>query len=259
MTLPDFPDWAIGHALVHAPVSQVATAFLTLGGAQEVVEPIIGMSQIGLDVYLALEMPTNMGTVPFGQLRFDWTDPTSAQVIWTEEFLLCCGNNNFAQHQMQLLAKGGQVTVSLTNLDSATTLTYQLIVTQHSRPQPKDKGFQLAAVGVNGFNQPGGRPRTGEHCNTSPSIGPNASVTRLMPFSMGKHTFNVANLSGANAMSVSVNDAATNDLITKYAVAANSADVREITLPNSTCQLTLANTQATNTITPNFTSMREDY
>lgn len=257
--MTDFADWQSGVALVHAAVNQVGQTGHTLGPSGVTSLSPITMTQLALDISFSGSLPASSGTNPFAEMTIQWVDAASGQVTWIESVVFPSGNGVAIQCSASILAKGDQAKISIFNEDGAQTLTYSLAITQHSRPQARDRVYQPVIIGVFGFNQPGGNPEVGEQCNTSPSIAPNSSVTRLMPLSAGKHRVSVANLSGANPMSVAINDAFSGDLIAKWAIPAGSSDMREVNLPASPCQLTLANTAATNTITPNFTSMREDY
>lgn len=259
MTTPDYPDWQAGAVLGHGASSLVGQSTQTLPGGAGVSLGIFSILGLGIDMSLQLAMPINTGTVPFAQLTAQWNDTVTGQLTWVDFYKVACGNASVLTHVIQILTKGDQLSLSLSNFDPAVTLTYNFAATLHGRPQDHDRGMQTTIGGVNGFNQPGGLPQTGEHCNVSTAIGPNANITRLMPFSMGKHRITTSNLSGANNMSVAITDAVSGDLIGKWAVPAGGSDGRDFNLPSAQCLLTLANTQAANTITPNFTSMRQDY
>lgn len=97
--------------------------------------------------------------IPFVQVTLTWSDPTTGFVVATENYVIPGGL--IAVPPITLasgLAKGAQLTVSVTNLDSSVGVTVNAVLNQDSIPRSRDYWHWLtstfAGATIGSFNLP---------------------------------------------------------------------------------------------------------
>lgn len=225
----------------------------------------LAVTQIGLQMTLWLEYLTPTPTVPFGELSFIWSDTTSGLSGPVDVYDLPGGQSAFSVFQIDMPARSTNVTIKLTNLDPALTLTYSWTVNQISTPIEVPRVAETTLSVVAGFTRPGGDPLKGLLASVSVTITTGASQSRLVPTWAGRARLVMDNSAGIDQLTLSLLDP-TGTLYSSvgsdtvggiFEVAAGASATAEVALPNGPVVMKVANTgTGGSNITPTINLVR---
>lgn len=229
----------------------------------------VGIAQPSFEAAFTLSMPAGTGTVPFAILGVGWQDAVTGLQVGFKQYALTAGNGpaNALTYYLTGPCRGNQLVLTLQNLDPAVTLTYSWLFNTLSYTYTIDRLLQpvYAATAPNGFTNPGGNPSKGLLLASAPTLGPNASATRLCAASNAKCKVNIDDSAQLNNWALTISDpgqlynaAASNELY-KFNGVAGSVQLNEIQLPNGPTLFTFTNGGATNTILLNVTVTIMEY
>lgn len=226
--------------------------------------------QPGYEMSISCNIPAGVGTIPFASLVLSWIDATTGQTIRTAPYILTLGNGptNAVPHYINGPCYGNRVSVQLTNLDPAQTMTFMWVLNQTSHVHLADNIIQpvYPVTAPITFSWPGGTPALGVLAMAKPSVGPSSTAFRLMAPYSGKVQVTVDNAGGLNACNIGFVDptgslysniAAQGGLINS--VPAAGFYTAEVALPRGAMLLEIRNPTATNTISPEVIVITKDY
>jgi hypothetical protein len=244
---------------------------LTIAGAATV-NPITNaaVNQPGYEMMIQASLPAAAGTIPFANIILTFSDAATGLIVRTTPYTIALGNGpaNVITNYINGPCYGNRVSLQITNLDPAQTMTYTYVLNLTSHVHLTDNIIQpvYPATAPVTFGQPGGTPALGLLCITHPSIGPSATIDRLLAPYSGKVFLVVDDTGLANGVNVSIVDP-TGSLYSNLAaqggailnVPAGGESSAEIALPRGPMLLRMHNVAATNTITPFIIITTKDY
>lgn len=280
--MTDYQDWQTPAAHATAiydqtvPIgrkpSSVFTASSVLGHGQSVTlanQALI--TQPSFQLYINLEYATNLGTIPFGMITLDWFDTASGYSEQSDTYWLPGGQLAFCSALVTGPCRGDEVTVTLTNLDAAQILAYNISLTQTSHIYDQARFIQTDQSAVVGFTQPGKNAQAGILASAAPSITPTNFQDRLAAAWLGTAVLVVDNVGQANGALVLVADpglvtgggmlygTAASGVIGIANVAAGASTTATIALPAGPVVVRVTNTGSSGNITPTVTLSRIDH
>ena len=168
----------------------------TIAGLNSI--PLISFSTINQPSYectFIASLPAASGTVPFAQLTFQWNDSKTGFINDTETFFITSGNGptNAITTYLSGPCRGDELSVNIFNLDPAQTLTLNWVINSTSHVFTHDRLVQpsYATTAPVGQTNPNGTPSAGLIATINPSVGSNATSTRLLAAYNGKVGVNV--------------------------------------------------------------------
>lgn len=281
MTVGDFPDFGtpgqnvLGSAQGGVPLLR-ATANLGFAISASIaaagnllVTQFSPVTQPGYEGFFQVFLPAASGTVPFCQVDLIWIDAVLNAIIDTETFFITSGNGS-ANSQLCYIAgpaRGDQLSTRVTNLDPAVAVTLTATINQTSHTYSHDRLLQPSYAGTApvGFTNPAGNPAAGVLVSTSPPIGPNGTVSRLIASWNGRATLSVDDGAQANGLNVILADPGT--LYSTISgmefafipVAAGARAFAEVQMPNGPVLMNMVNIAGVNTITPKVSLLKREY
>jgi hypothetical protein len=240
------------------------------GGATVTLVSNVLVNQPGYEMSFSSNIPSGAGTNPFASIVLTWVDIASGQTIRTAPYIVNLGNGptQAIPNYINGPCYGNRVSVQLTNLEPAQTMTYTWTLNQTSHVHLTDNIIQpiYPTTAPITFSWPGGTPGLGVLCMSKPSIGPSTFLSRLLAPYSGKAQMTIDNGGGLNACWAGVVDPtgvlySNIGSIGGIAVSVPAAGYAtfEIALPRGPMMLRLANPTATNTITPEIQIITKDY
>lgn len=228
------------------------------------------INQPGYEAEFTCHFSAGIGTSPFVELVFTWSDSASGFTTRQVFFYIPGGSGASNTITCYLVGpcNGNTLTVTATNTDaSAGAALDSWVVSQTSHVYETDKIVQYAYTSVFGFTNPDGVPGTGVVCAANPSIAASSSVTRLLAAYSGKVGVSIDNLGGTNALRIRFLDptgelySAANDNKDFFGtiVAATAGDYQEIGLPRGPVVLEMHNQGSSGSITPAVVVTAMDY
>ena len=218
----------------------------------------------GFEAVFSISIPAAAGTVPFAILQVIWTDSNTGLTVGQKQYVLTSGNGsaNALTYYLSGPCRGNQVTVKLRNQDPAQTLTVTWAVNQTSHTYLTDRLLQAlyAATAPITFTNPNGNPSKGLLFSSTPTVLPNASVTRLCACSNAKVKVSLDNTVQLNPAAVQINtpsatglyeEAAAPATLLKLSAAIGAQASTEWQMPNGAVTIQIFNQAATNNIAPN--------
>lgn len=256
-----------GVPLLRNPTNAGNASALTVAGAG--IATLLGSASIlqpSFELAIQLKMPAAAGTLPFAELVFTWFDSASGLALGFDTYVLPCGNNVFVNGFLTGPMYGDTLQLQLTNLDPATTLTYNWTFTQTSHIYDRVRFIESNTAGVNGFTRPDVFPSAGVLGATNPgALAPGAPIFRLCSTWGGKARLAVDNIGQANAASIILVDptgifsTAVDGFYFGLAIAAGGVTSAEVSLPNGPLLMELINNGGAGNINISATLSREEY
>lgn len=264
MTVTDYPDY--GTSQDHATkISQTGVPLLTkstnivndllhnipFGGSAVVIANKVAVSQIGYEIAVTALISNLAPTLPVLTVEMIWNDSTSATVVSHETWNIPIGSSSTGSlHIGTGPTKGNQLTVRLSNNDSAQNATVSTVVNQNSRVYLRDdwrtEQFNVIPNAT--------LPLHDQQGNTlldflSASLGALGSVSRILPLYAGKVTIAFSSaVSKTGSLQITNLDPVVSSAGIYLLLAipgSNNTQVVTVTLPRAVCQLTLADTSNT--------------
>ncbi len=156
-------------------------AVLTPGGTKNYAT--LAVSQIGYEI--ALSVLSGAAAIPFVQWTVQWIDSTTGLITSEEDYYTAGGSSSACTVVGTGPAKGDQLKISATNLDSSVNATVGCVVTQNSRVYIRDSWAQSAFPAVNGYVLPTSQIQAGLIFNVNVTISGGSNAPRLLPFYNG--------------------------------------------------------------------------
>lgn len=280
--MTDYADWQTPQAHATAifdttvplgikPVNVFAVSSSLAAGGNTRLVTTLPVEQPSYQLYIAFQLPTNLGTVPFGVLKITWQDSASGYTSQVDTFILPAGQLAFCFYLVTGPARGDVVTVDLFNLDPNQLLLYNISLTAISHLYTQARLIQTDTSAVVGFTQPGKNAQAGILASSSPNITPGNSQDRLAATWLGQAVLVVDNVGQANGALVLITDpglitgagmlygTAASGVIAIANVAAGASTTATIALPAGPVNVRVTNTGATGNINPTVTLTRIDH
>jgi len=247
--------------------AQGPTEATILGGHVTTVVNSIATNQPSYEMAFTFRFPTNAGTVPFGEVLIEWFDAATGTAMDIANFVVAGGNNQQIFFNIYGPNRGDEIFVQITNLDPAQSLFATWVVNATSHIYERDRLIQPSyqSSAPNGFQNPSGDPTAGIIATSNPTLGPNASTTRLVAAYNGIASMLIDDGGAANDVVVALQDPGTlysanaNAPIFKNRITAGLRSFQELALPHGNVVLSITNGGGTNTITPTVTIVRKDF
>lgn len=238
-----------------------------LGGHVTTVVNSIATNQPSYEMAMTFRFPTNAGTIPFGEVLIEWFDAATGTAMDIATFVIAGGNNQQIFFNIYGPNRGDEIFVQITNLDPAQTLFATWVVNATSHVYERDRLIQPSyqSSAPNGFQNPAGDPTTGVIASANPTLGPNATTSRLIAAYNGIASLEIDDGGQANDVVISVEDPGTlystnaNAPFFRNRIAAGQRAFQELALPHGNVSLVITNGAGTNTITPKVTIVRKDF
>lgn len=249
-----------------------ATAQTIATGVNATLVSGLSITKPGFEAVFQLNLPAAAGTVPFAVLQVLWQDSNTGLQVGSKQYILTSGNgpSNVLTYYLSGPCRGNQIVLKLRNQDPAQTLTVTWAFNQTSHTYLTDRLLQAtyAATAPITFTNPNGNPSKGLLFSSTPSIGPNANVSRLCAASNAKVKLMLDNTVQANAAAVQINtpsatglydEASAPTVLFKTTAAIGGQGGGEWQMPNGAVVIQIFNQGATNTIAPNVTITIVEY
>lgn len=264
MTVVDYPDYATPQA--HANeiaatgvpllngtnlLQQGTLASLAVGSSS--LQAAVGIGQISYELIIKCQQAVSSLGAAFLQIRLDWTDTNSGQLLMRRQYEIVAGGNG-NDHVVKLWgpAHANQVQINFTNVTGgAEPLQITWVLLASSRPYNRDQARSVL------FQQSGfttGSPQMGYNnlANNSPSVPANGgTATRLLGFYAGQILVDLRTTSGANDAVISIDEANNANsvlpntvIIIEQRTDAGGRLAAAYTLPPLQCTMTLTNNNA---------------
>lgn len=186
----DWPDWqphphmALAQYTQRIPLARNSggigngNGFVPAGGSVNLVSGVT-TDQPSFHMLINLATLTSGVTVPFGRLKFLWTDSASGFQVDPDWAVLPggFGTPNFAY--VSGPAKADTLTVELDNLDPAAILSYGFGISTQSQVYNQFRVEELTGATVFGFTRPGLQPQLGNLGSMSPLLAASGHADRL--------------------------------------------------------------------------------
>lgn len=250
----DYPDWQTPekHALEvyrqAVPLARKPTGISNgsglLGGTQAVdLVTATALDQPSFHMLLGLQYVSNLTNVPFGRLRFLWTDSASGFQVDDDWCMLpgAFGGLNFAYISGE--ARADSLVVELENLDPGQLLSYSWGISQTSHVYDVLRVQEVGQVAVTGVTRAGQNNQMGILASVGANVPAGGSTTRLASTWHGQAKLSTDNSSGTATITVQLLDpgivlgasplygAANSGIIASMTVPSGTADTIEVTLP----------------------------
>lgn len=238
-----------------------------LGGHVTTLVNSVPTNQPSYEMAMTFRYPTNAGTVPFGEVLIEWFDAITGTAMDIASFVVAGGNNQQIFFNIYGPNRGDEIFVQITNLDPVQTLFATWVVNATSHVYERDRLIQPSyqSSAPNGFQNPAGDPTSGVIANANPTLGPNATTSRLIAAYNGIASLFIDDGAQANDVVVSLQDPGTlyssnaNAPFFKNRITAGLRSLQEVALPHGNVLMTITNGAGTNTIVPNITITRKDF
>lgn len=254
MSMPDYPDFTAGRALVMSaqPVANRVNATLTPGAVSGPVDYTI--AQLGYELAFHITAAAGATGPDYVTLLMQWNDATTGITVWQKAYTAAAGPNNDS-HRIVASgpARANQLVVTITALASnPDTVTTQYTILQTSRTYTRDRARTRSSADANFLGLTGGsyNIESGNLLNTSPgSIGASGSATRVIAFWDAQVFIKARTLAGSATMDVSVEDItglqAQDASVFHGSCDANGYLSASCYLPSTQCVLVLTNNAGT--------------
>lgn len=247
--------------------SQTTEVTILAGHVQNIVN-FAPTNQPAYEMSFTVRFPANAGTIPFADLIIEWFDQASGIAIDIFECVVAGGNNQQIFFNLYGPNRGDEIFIQVTNLDPIQSMFMTWVVNATSHVYERDRliqpGYQSSPP--NGFQNPAGNVTSGILAASNPSIGPNASTTRLIAAYNGLVDLLIDDGAQANDVVVTLGDPGTlfstigNAPVYKNRITAGQrAFVDDLKMPNGNALLTIANGAGVNTIVPTIVIARKEY
>lgn len=227
----------------------------------------------GFEAVFKLNLPAGVGTTPFAILVIGWQDAVTGLQVGIKQYVLTAGNGptQFCTFYISGPCRGNQLQLQLRNMDGAQPLTYSWLFNTTSHIYATDRLLQptYPGTGPNGYTFPAGNPSKGVLFVSNPSLAPNTSLDRLCAASNAKVKVSIdngtpnANVAALAFLTPNVttlyDEVTVNQSLFKVTAAAGGSSFVEWQCPNGPFIVRMFNTAATNTISPQFVILAEDY
>jgi hypothetical protein len=241
-----------------------ATGQTIATGVNATLVNVASINKPGFEAVFSISIPAAAGTVPFCILQVIWTDSNTGLTVGQKQYVLVSGNgpSNVLTYYLSGPCRGNQLTVKLRNQDPAQTATVTWAVNQTSHVYLSDRLLQplYATTAPITFTNPNGNPSKGLLFSSTPTIGPNTSVTRLCACSNAKVKVSLDNTVQLNPCALQINtpsatglyeEAAAPATLLKLSAAIGGQASTEWQMPNGAVTIQIFNQAATNNIAPN--------
>lgn len=204
------------------------------------------ISQTGYSLNFAWDTQAAGTASDTTEITMQWHDINTGALLMEEIYFLANPNQVVASLVGYGPTKGNQLTIIITNNDTA-TINYTVTASQNSRVYAKDVWQQaIFGAGYVGYTVAGGNNYSGILACESPSLASNGTATYIMPLWTGR-IFVSGSSNNAWAVRIRTLDpnAATNPVILNMIGTAGTSLTEELTLPRSMCSVELVNTGST--------------
>lgn len=255
----DYPDWQTPQANADkiastgVPLLTKATSTVTanntnvpFGGTVQVANKV-SITQPGYEISVTAKISASAPTLPILTVELIWHDSVSGTTVGHEKWNVPMGSTfNGSVHTGTGPTKGDQLTVNLTNNDSAQAATVTTIINQNSRVYLRDDWRTEA------FNSPpnGVPPLHDQYGNqlgslVTGSLSGGGSVTRLLALYAGRVTVTFGStVSKQGTLQITQLDPAqlNGELALLEITQDNYTNVVSLSLPRAACTFTLTDT-----------------
>jgi hypothetical protein len=246
------------------------SALTLIPGTSPLLLTNVAVNQPSFEAIFDLWQTAASGTLPFAIIEFNWSDSATGFALASNFYVISSGNGIGNQISCYLSGPcyGDQLSVSIASLEPVINQTLQawaINSTSHVHTvdhlyQPQ---YQLTAP--NGFTNPNGIPANGVLFNSNPTIGINATVSRLLAVYNGVVDFFFDCAGGAANLVITITDPSGQATGTQggeiyaHTVTAGVRDFAELALPNVPVLFNMRNVSTTATLTVTCGGTKRNY
>lgn len=176
------------------------------GGTKTNIISNVAIDQPSFQMLIGLEFTTLTATIPFGKLRFLWTDTASGFQVDPDWCVLSAGFNAMDFVYISGPVKADQLTIELTDLDPAQILFYDFGISAVSHVYDRFRVQEVGQPTVPGFTRAGQNNQLGVLGSVGALLAVSSTTDRLCSAWGGQAAINVDNISGAGIVQVRVID-----------------------------------------------------
>lgn len=221
---------------------------LTPGGSY--VSPLLSINQPSYDFEIDFSFPAGT-TQPWFEVQLGWSDSVlNSAALSTERWFMTGGSRGLSTYAGRGLTKGDTLQVTVTNLDTVKTTTFNYGISQHSRLVQRDdiRSVAFAAPGDTLVKAPSDPQDNVLAMAQAVALGIGGNAVFWMPLFAGKAQLSVPEqpacrivINAGAATFDPVLSANYNTIYDSGAIAANAAFNAGITMPRQVCSLEILN------------------
>ena len=224
--------------------------------------------QPSFHMLIGLDYASNLTTIPFGRLKFQWTDVASGFQVDPDWAFL---PGAFASVDFVYIsgpARADTLTVELDNLDPGQILFYDLGISQQSHVYDQFRVREVGQPAVVGLTRAGSNNQAGILASIGANVPAGGATTRQASVWSGEAFLSCDNTAGTASITVQIIDpglllgggmfygTANSGIIASMFIPAGQSDVKQVSLPNGTVLVREVNGSATVAQTPTTTLTR---
>lgn len=279
MTVPDYPDWQTSQKRALEIYNQTvplgrkpsgvgtASTVLAGGGSTNIVNGQT-VGQPSVQMLIGLSYADATPTIPFGRLKFQWTDTASGFTVDPDWCTLVGGVISPNFYYIASPSRADVLTIELDNLDPAKTLFYSFGISQISHVYDDIRLEQVGRVTPPVFTLPSSNNQQGILASFNASIGISAQADRLASAWSGKAILSVNNKAGSATVTAELLDpgvvaggaplvgASGIGIIASVDAGTGSPQTQEVAIPNTNVVLRVINQSGMAAQTPMVTLTR---